>query len=1224
MAPILQYIEVDNFKSYKGKFSIGPLKRFTAVIGPNGSGKSNFMDAISFVMGEKTQALRVKRLSDLIHGASVGQPISRSASVTAVFLMDDGTEKRFTRSVQGSSAEYRMDREIVSTQEYLAALEEIGINVKAKNFLVFQGAVESIAMKNPKETAQLFEEISGSGALKDDYERLQTEMIQAEEETNMFYQKKRGVVAERKEAKIEKDEAEKYQRIREEIGAKEVEHQLFKLYHNERDIEELDGELAKKKSEVEKIERRKEKAENILREKKKEQGQVNRDLAKVDQEIREMDVEINKKRPSLIKSKERVSHIQKKLTSAKKSLVEVRQANEAHMKDIADLEAQLADVRKRKAEYERQSVPGKDINLESAQMTEYTNLKAEATKRAGKILQQLDTINREQKGDQDKLDNELRQQVQIQNEIKKKRHEMEEAQKRIDKLEDHIRQNEASLKDNKKLKEELNSDVGSSKNRVQELQKELEQVIEELGDAKTDKHEDTRRKKKQELVENFKRAYTGVYDRMINMCHPVHKRYNVAITKVLGKYMEAIVVDSEKTARLCIQYLKDHQLDPETFLPIDYLQTKPLKERLRNIRDPKNVKLLYDVLKYQPEDIKRVVLFATNNALVCETPEDAMRVAYDIEPQHRYDAVALDGTFYQKSGIMSGGSLDLARKAKRWDDKEMGNLKNQKEKLSEELREAMKKSRKESELNTVQSTIKGLEIRLNYSRQDLQNTKSQIAKLESEIDGMNARADSTDPKIKSIEASIAKRGDTISRKKEEMNSVEDVVFRDFCKSIGVTTIRQYEDAELRSQQERQKICQEFESQIDVIENQLSFERSKDTKKNVARWERSVSDDEEELARAQSAEEKLAGDMRAEADKLEAMRANRLAKKHAVDAMDEEIGKARREVGTIAKDIQAAQKSCVNLESKLEIKKSERHDILMNCKMNDIVLPMKRGSMNDIVQGSQDLEDGSVMDSSQQNQLLYEREARIQLNYDLLSNNLMDLDDQDEVAKYDKKLGKSIQEMTAKLQSIQAPNMKALEKLEHAKENLVKTNEEFENARKRAKKAKASYERIKKERIDKFMTCFEHVSNEIDGIYKSLAQNQSAQAFLGPENPEEPYLAGVNYNCVAPGKRFQPMTNLSGGEKTVAALALLFAIHSYHPAPFFVLDEIDAALDNTNIGKVASYIVNKTKDSLQTIVISLKEEFFSHADSLVGICPGEGSQCLVSQVLTCDLSKFPDN
>jgi len=120
------------------------------------------------------------------------------------------------------------------------------------------------------------------------------------------------------------------------------------------------------------------------------------------------------------------------------------------------------------------------------------------------------------------------------------------------------------------------------------------------------------------------------------MCHPISNRYNVAITKVLGKYMEAIIVDSEKTARLCIQYLKDHMLDPETFLPIDYLQTKPLKERLRNISRPHNVKLMYDVLEFDPE-IDRVVLFATNNALVCESPEDANHVAYELERDGRYD-----------------------------------------------------------------------------------------------------------------------------------------------------------------------------------------------------------------------------------------------------------------------------------------------------------------------------------------------------------------------------------------------------------------------------------------------------------------------------------------------------------------------------------------------------------------------------------------------------------
>lgn len=122
---------------------------------------------------------------------------------------------------------------------------------------------------------------------------------------------------------------------------------------------------------------------------------------------------------------------------------------------------------------------------------------------------------------------------------------------------------------------------------------------------------------------------------MITMCQPTHKRYNVAITKVLGKYMEAIVVDTEHTGRQCIKYLKEQMLEPETFLPLDYLQVKPLKDRLRSIIDPKGVKLLYDVLHFEPRAINKAVMFATNNAMVCETPEDAMRAAFEIGG--RYD-----------------------------------------------------------------------------------------------------------------------------------------------------------------------------------------------------------------------------------------------------------------------------------------------------------------------------------------------------------------------------------------------------------------------------------------------------------------------------------------------------------------------------------------------------------------------------------------------------------
>lgn len=141
------------------------------------------------------------------------------------------------------------------------------------------------------------------------------------------------------------------------------------------------------------------------------------------------------------------------------------------------------------------------------------------------------------------------------------------------------------------------------------------------------------------------------------------------------------------------------------------------------------------------------------------------------------------------------------------------------------------------------------------------------------------------------------------------------------------------------------------------------------------------------------------------------------------------------------------------------------------------------------------------------------------------------------------------------------------RLDDVKERLKETDTELNNLRLDSKTAKTDFEKVKRQRLNAFSECFEAVAQRVDTIYKSLTNNASAQAFLVPENPEEPYLEGINYNCVAPGKRFQPMSNLSGGEKTVAALALLFAIHSFKPSPFFVLDEIDAALDNTNIGKV---------------------------------------------------------
>jgi chromosome segregation ATPase len=180
-------------------------------------------------------------------------------------------------------------------------------------------------------------------------------------------------------------------------------------------------------------------------------------------------------------------------------------------------------------------------------------MKEKAAKESARHMSHLDSINREHKSDQDRLDSENRKKHEIESKLKTKGHELEEGQKRMDKLAKHIRGSEANLEEQEKNIQDLQGDVGCSKDRIQEVQNNLEEVVKELGDARLDKHEDKRRKKKQEIVDNFKCLYKGVYDRIINLCQQIHKKYNVAITKLLGRYMEAIVVDSEETARQCIQ-----------------------------------------------------------------------------------------------------------------------------------------------------------------------------------------------------------------------------------------------------------------------------------------------------------------------------------------------------------------------------------------------------------------------------------------------------------------------------------------------------------------------------------------------------------------------------------------------------------------------------------------------------------------------------------------------
>merc|ERR1719431_2198307 len=268
---------------------------------------------------------------------------------------------------------------------------------------------------------------------------------------------------------------------------------------------------------------------------------------------------------------------------------------------------------------------------------------------------------------------------------------------------------------------------------------------------------------------------------------------------------------------------------------------------------------------------------------------------------------------------------------------------------------------------------------------------------------------------------------------DKMNTVEDRVFKAFCGKIGVTNIRQYEERELKSQQERAKKKLEFENQINRISTQLEYEQKREDQlqENVQKFERTVQDVEDQLEASKKAESVTMGEIDKEMREIESLKSEKSFLKSAVDKAEEASDAAKAEVSKISKELASISKAITQVEASLDNERANRHTILKQCKMEGIGIPMRKGRLEDI---DDDGEDASIeMSSSQPSQLIYEREEKIKIDYSGLDASLQDLEETDDVRKVERKFEKQISDLNATIHKIQAPNMKAMQKLDEARE-----------------------------------------------------------------------------------------------------------------------------------------------------------------------------------------------
>ncbi|XP_051545769.1 structural maintenance of chromosomes protein 1B [Myxocyprinus asiaticus] len=1220
----LKQLDVENFKSWRGKQTIGPFKRFNCIIGTNGSGKSNVMDALGFVMGERAANLRVKHTKDLIHGAHIGIPVSTSASVTMIYCGDNNEEMIFSRTISGESSEYRVNGKKLTLAKYTGELEKIGIVVKAKNCLVYQGAVESIAMMNPKDRTKMFERISNSRELSNEYDAKLAALLKAKEDTQFHFNRKKAATAEKKQVFKDKTEAEKYQALVDELRERKLQLTLFQLFHNEKAIEAQSDTLREKQEAAAQQKSNLDVWEQTVKAQKKEYGRLNRALQQLEKEIRSQEQIRNQQRPQYIKAKVNTSHHEHKVEEASRMLQKNQSQQAKKEQELEELRSELAELERAWRVSERQmkeeeAQRGTGVQLEEAQAEQYKELKELARKKGAVLSQNAEKLHWEVKADSEKLQFDLRRKTEIQINIKHAQGRLEDFNKRAEKLEEYANTSTKALEEQREQEEHLAEELERGRVRSEEVNQELARVLTELQNARLDSQENRRQQKRDEVLESLRRLYPDmVYGRLVDLCQPIHKKYQLAVTKVFGKNMNAIVVTTAKVAHDCIRFLKEERAEPETFLPIDYIDVRPLNERLREVRTAKMVVDVVQCAQNAPQ-LKRVVQYVCGNSLVCETLRDARHIAFDGPERHQ--TVALDGTLFRKSGVISGGSVDLRSKARRWEEKDMNTLREQKEKLASELRNLMKLRRKEVELKQIRAQSQGIQTRLKYSNSELDSIrKKNIPAIQAEISKLGSELSNLEAQIEIQTESVELKDNEMKAIRDKIHQIEDVVFADFCADIGVANIREYEHDYLRLQQDFEKKRLQFESQRTRLSTQLEYEQAQLEKhiKQMKKIEETIQKEESSIFSQKEEEDRLMIAEEETQSKLIELNNKLVGKTTSVNDAKAELDNKVKGLQERSRVLVKLQKEMISTETALEQLRLCKHNMLLGCKIEALPLRLLSGALDDISDIQLDSESQSISTLD-----IYEREAQIVFDYSALDRGLKALTEESEVQAELEKLKEGVSSLECMIMVSRAPNLKALEKMKEVKDSFREVMDAFETSTQTTKKCCQEFEQVKAKRFHLFSQCFEQVSVIIDQIYKKLCRNASAQAILSAENPNEPYLDGINYNCVAPGKRFMAMDNLSGGEKSIAALALVFAIHSFRPAPFFVLDEVDAALDNTNIGKVTGFFREMSRESSQIIVISLKDEFYSRADALLGVY-SMFDECMFSRLLTLDLTPYPLN
>ena len=1087
------------------------------------------------------------------------------------------SELVISRRATGEKSQYYVNGKSSSYTEVTTLLKVKGVDLDHKRFLILQGEVESISQMKPKAQndsdeglLEYLEDIIGTSKYKDPIDESFKEMESLNELRGEKVNRIKLAEGEVKSLESKKKEAEDYLEDENKLAKCKNKFYQYCLWDSKDRLMELDESSAESNKKLEEHEAALNDTLKAIKLKQKEYDDLNADYQNAKQETEMSRKQASKYEKDFIQLEEKRKHLKQKIKKLEKQiekesltrsesdvwvrnhtgdLEKKREVLKQYMKTFADAEEELNNI--------RQSLNGKTdhfqeaIDVKKEELAPW-NLKISEKKSEINILQhKLDLLKEKSESDGKVRKEAERLLTENSAALKEKRKTVSQVAGNLEKLSKSVGKKAEQLEDLKGQESELRS-------LVVELAQQLESTRSSAQAASS----------RSELVkvlyqERDSGRISGIFGPLSEL-GSIADKYDVAISSAYSERLKWIVVDTVETAEKCLKVLKAKNAGRASFIVMERLSAIPEKPKT-----PENAPRLIDLIKPSKESFRKAFYHVVKDTLISEDLEQANRIAFGAT---RWKVVTLDGKVIDKAGTMSGGGNKQSRGAL-----------SKKTSVSDVAVEDIPaldslRAQRETELKQCREEITDLSREIDFAKKELTKLEKQKFELDSEISSLESQ-------IQNLEKTLSSSTKSAGPNKNELKEME----------------KMEKDIEKLEKEERDLIkeTQHIQEEINKLQTKILEVGGDRLRRQNAR----VKDLQDEIDLLQESIAHIEGQLK---------------------STEKSQGKSNGVISKAAEEMENAKLELQTVDDEIETKQMVSEDIRKKSDHSTAFLDSKKEAL---AAAKEELEEASAGVNLLRSQKIEAENATVDVNKSLADlkkrvqnwklgkqklklHHIISIDreqnveeeqlpehTEDELQSVNK--DKLIKEITILEENIaQAqPNLTVLEEYRERYNEYATRVKDMEVITEQRDRAKGTYDDLRRKRFDEFMAGFTMISRKLKEMYQMITLGGNAELEL--VDSLDPFSEGIMFSVMPPKKSWKNISNLSGGEKTLSSLALVFALHHFKPTPLYVMDEIDAALDFRNVSIIANYISERTKNA-QFVIISLRNNMFELADRLVGI------------------------